>query len=108
VRAGADGDRQVAQECAHQGGNMNRDSREDVVTPLRDAQERDRLRALSGSAERAAFANEIRESPSNLARYLMDTMLTVELSSLDSERQFDLDALISAATQQAPVDDSKR
>jgi hypothetical protein len=38
----------------------------------------------------------------------MDTMLSVELRSLDSERQFDLDALIAAVTQQTPVDDSER
>jgi hypothetical protein len=87
---------------------MNRDSPENLMTTLRDAQDWDQLLALGSPAERAAFASWIRESPSNLAGYLMNTMLSVELSFLDSVRQFDLDALIDAATQQAPVDDSKR
>jgi hypothetical protein len=87
---------------------MNRDSPEDVVTPLRDAQNWDQLLASGGSAERAAFVSWVLKSQSNVAGCLMNEVLAVELSSLDSERQFDLNAIISAATQQAPVDDSKR
>jgi hypothetical protein len=87
---------------------MNQDSPEDVVTSLLDAQEWDQLLASGGSAERAAFVKWLLKSPSNVAGCLMNEVLTVELSSLDSERQFDLNAIISAATQQAPVDDSKR
>jgi ferric-dicitrate binding protein FerR (iron transport regulator) len=87
---------------------MNRDSPENVTTTLRDAQDWDQLVSLGGSAERAAFASWLRESPSNLAAYLMDTMLSVELSSLDSERQFDLDALVDTVNQQASADGSKR
>ena len=86
---------------------MNRDSPENV-TSLRDAQDRDQLVSLGGSAERAALASWVRESPSSLAWYLMVTMLSVELNSLDSERQFDLDALVSTVKQQATVDGSKR
>ena len=87
---------------------MNRDSPENVTTTLGDAQDRDRLVSLGSSAERAALASWVRESPSSLAWYLMDTMLSVELSSLDSERQFDLDALVDTVNQQASVDGSKR
>jgi hypothetical protein len=87
---------------------MNRDSAESILTTLRDAQDWHQLHVLGYSVERAAFSSWILESPSNLAGDLMDTMLNVELSSLDSERQFDLDALIGAVTQQAPADDPKR
>ena len=87
---------------------MNWDSAENILTTLQDAQDWDQLLALGHSAERAAFSSWILESPSNLAGYLMDTMLNVELSSLDPERQFDLNALIRAVTQQAPAEDPKR
>jgi ferric-dicitrate binding protein FerR (iron transport regulator) len=87
---------------------MNWDSPDNVMTTLRDAQDWDGVLSSGGPAERAAFASWVRESQSNLAVYLKETALSVELSSLDSQRQFDLDALISAVTQQPPVDDSKR
>ena len=87
---------------------MNRKAPENVRMIIRDAQEWCRLPSLGSSAGRAAFASWVCEPPPNLAAYLMNTMLDVELRSLDSERQFNLDALIASAAQQAqaPVDDS--
>jgi hypothetical protein len=87
---------------------MNRKAPEDVMMNIRDAQEWCRLPSLGSPSDRAAFVSWVCESPANLAAYLMNTMLDVELRSLDSERQFDLDALIASAARetQAPVDDS--
>jgi len=86
---------------------MDRKAPDNVVAIFPDAQEWCRLPSLGSSAGLAAFASWVRESPANLATYLMNTMLSVEMTSLDSERQFDLDALIASVTQQAqaPVDD---
>lgn len=87
---------------------MNRKAPEDVMMIIREAQEWCRRPSLGSAADRAAFASWVCESPPNLAAFLMNTMLDVELRSLDSERQFDLDALIASAAQQAqaPADDS--
>ena len=86
---------------------MDRKAPENVEVSFRDAQEWCRLPSLGSPASRAAFASWVSESPSNLAAYLMSTMLGVEMSSLDSERQLDLTALIASATQQAqsPLDE---
>jgi hypothetical protein len=53
------------------------------------------LPSTDDTATRAAFAQCIRESPAALSAFLMETMLSVELHDLDSDRQFDLEALIA-------------
>jgi hypothetical protein len=47
--------------------------------------------------QRDALARWTRASAANVGEYLMDTTLSVELSGLDAEREFDLDALTAAA-----------
>jgi len=80
----------------------------DDMMRLRDAQDWGTC-SLDEPATRAAFIGWVRESPENLAALLINTALNLELSSLDSARQFDLDALIAAASprlvQAAPTSD---
>jgi ferric-dicitrate binding protein FerR (iron transport regulator) len=83
------------------------DSIEDATMMLRDAQDW-RLLATDDPAARAAFAAWARESPANVAAFLIDTMLNVELNGLDSARQIDLDALISIALRETPSAASAR
>jgi len=82
---------------------MDRKAPGNVVVSFREAQEWCRLPSSGSPASRAALASWISESPANLAAFLMNMMLSVELSSLDSERQFDLEALIASVTRQAPA-----
>lgn len=74
---------------------MNRYSTENDVTMLRDAQDWEESIASGGLAERAAFAIWARTSPATLRSYLTHTMLTAELTRLDSAHEFDLDAVIN-------------
>jgi hypothetical protein len=80
---------------------MSRDSSEDDEMMLRDAHDWTSL-PLDDPATRAAFVKWVRESPATLSAFLRETMLSVELSGLDDGREFDLDAILSAAVQQAP------
>lgn len=85
---------------------MELDSFEDATMMLRDAQDW-RALAEGDEASRAAFAAWARESPANVAAFLMDAMLAVELNGLDAAKRFDLDAIIEAALQEAPTETPK-
>ena len=78
---------------------MSRDASEDDEMMLRDAHDWTSL-PLDDPATQATFANWARESPATLSAFLKEAMLNVELTNLDSARQFDLDAIIAAARNQ--------
>jgi len=92
------------QHCAPENITMKIHTRGDITHLVREAQSWDRAIKSGGAAERAAFAAWIKRSPQHLQAYvwhvkecLLETMLNVELTGLDSAREFDLEALITKA-----------